>query len=139
MAKGHFVGDVVARWLKDGRKMKLREDFQFVDSKGIKWTVPKGSVVDGANIPKILWASVGPPFVGKYRRATVLHDVACVERSKPHKKVHRMLYEAMLADNTPKLIAKKMYYAVAMFGPKWDKNGKDLTFDDDKAFKLLEE
>jgi len=128
MAKGHFVGDVVARWLKDGRKMKLREDFQFVDSKGIK-----------CSIPKILWASVGPPFVGKYRRATVLHDVACVERSKPHKKTHRMLYEAMLADNTPKLIAKKIYYAVAMFGPKWDKNGKDLTFDDDKAFKLLEE
>ena len=126
-----FIGDVKAQWLKDGRRMKLLEDFLFIDSSGKQWAAMKGESVDGASIPKILWTSVGPPFVGKYRRATVLHDVECVHRREPHKVVHQMLYEAMLADKTPKPLAKKIYLAVSMFGPRWDEHGNDLKPDSD--------
>lgn len=126
---GRFFGDVVALWLKDGRKMRLMEDFHFIDKSGKKWSAPEGSIVDGASIPRMFWASIGGPFSGRYRRASVLHDVACVERTEPHKKVHKMFHQAMLADKTPKAKAKEMYIAVVTFGPKWDKNGKDLTFE----------
>ena len=73
----------------------------------------------------------GSPFVGKYRRASVIHDVACVERTQPHKLVHYAFYEAMLCDRVPTSKAKLMYVTVRDLGPKWDENGKDLPPDDD--------
>jgi hypothetical protein len=119
MSTPHFIGNVKAKWLRDGRKMKLIEDFSFVDANGKVWEAPKGSVVDGASIPRIFWRSVGPPFVGKYRRASVLHDVACKEQTEPHEDVHKMFYDAMLCDRTPQKKAKIMYDVVKTFGPKW--------------------
>ena len=134
MPEPYFEGEVIARWLKDGRKMKLLENFHFVDASGKRWSAPKGSVIDGASIPRILWDSVGGPFTGKYRRASVLHDVACVERAEPYQDVHRMFYEAMIADKTSIAKAKKMYMAVASFGPKWDENGEDLKIGHDEEW-----
>ena len=119
MMKSRFIGRVVTKWLKDGRNMILIEDFCFIDSKGRKWIASKGDKINGASIPKILWSVIGPPFVGKYRRATVLHDVACDKKNKPYKAVHRMFYDAMLTDKVSKLKADKMYQAVYIFGPKW--------------------
>lgn len=136
---GEFIGDVKTQWLKDGRKMKLLEDFQFIDPSGKQWLAKKGESVDGASIPKILWTSVGSPLVGKYRRATVLHDVECVHRREPHTMVHRMLYDAMLADGTSKAKAKKIYMAVIMFGPRWDENGDDLDFSEDEDLEFWED
>lgn len=106
--------------------MKLLEDFSFVDKRGVSWLAPAGSIVDGASIPRILWPVVGSPFAGRYRRASVLHDVACQERRRPWKKVHKMFYQAMRADNTPKAQAKQMYKVVRMFGPRWDEDGNQL-------------
>ena len=127
--KPSFQGDVVVKWLDDGRTMELLQDFSFRDSKGKTWKAPAGSIVDGASIPKILWSVVGSPFAGQYRRASVLHDVACRERTRPWKKVHKMFYEAMLADNTPKPKAKQMYNGVMLFGPRWDKGGNLLKIE----------
>ena len=73
----------------------------------------------------------GSPFVGKYRRASVIHDVACVERTQPHQLVHHAFYEAMLCDRVPTSKAKLMYVTVRDLGPRWDENGKDLPPDDD--------
>ncbi len=116
--------------------MKLRKDFSFIDKKGVTWVAPAGSIVDGASIPRFLWSLVGSPFAGKYRRASVLHDVACQERTRPWKKVHKMFYQAMLADKTPKKKAKQMYRAVKLFGPRWDKNGNLLepVVDNDELY-----
>lgn len=119
MNRSYFIGDVNTKWLKDGRKMKLLDDFIFVDSRGKKWIASKGCVVDGASIPKILWTRYGSPFVGKYRRASVIHDVYCVTKTEPHEEVHAMFYEVMLRDKTPKKKAKDMYIAVRSFGPRW--------------------
>lgn len=126
MAKSKFIGAVEARWLSDGRKMRLLEDFSFIDSRQHQWIAPKGSVIDGASIPREMWSMTGSPFVGRYRRASVIHDVACVERTQSHELVHRMFYEAMLHDGVAKGKARIMYIAVRDLGPRWDNNGNDI-------------
>ena len=83
-------------------------------------------MINGASIPKTLWSVVGPPFVGDYRRASVVHDVACEERSAPHEEVHRMFYHAMRADGVSWRKANIMYQAVKRFRPTWSRNGGDL-------------
>jgi hypothetical protein len=72
---GQFVGHVVPQWLDDGRKMKLVEPFRYIDPTGLSWDAPIGAVVDGASIPQVAWSVIGGPFEGKYRNASVIHDV----------------------------------------------------------------
>lgn len=119
---GRFVGRIVAEWLDDGRKMRLLEPFSYVDSRGARWDAPKGSVIDGASIPAFAWSIIGGPFEGKYRKASVIHDVACVTQIKPWQSVHRAFYEAMLADGVGSIKAKTMYAAVYHFGPRWERS-----------------
>lgn len=130
MTSAHFVGEVDARWLRHtgpDRKMKLLAEFTFVDTSGQMWLAPRGSVIDGTSIPEFLWSElVGTPFVGDFRRASVVHDVACDEKKQPYKKVHRMLYDAMICDGVPEARAKMMYTAVMLFGPKWNKKGAKI-------------
>lgn len=116
---GHFVGEVVARWLIDGRRMELAADFAYVDPSGKRWAAPKGSVVDGASIPQVFWTAVGGPFEGTYRNASVVHDVACVVRDERWEDVHRMFYYAMRAGGVSEFRAAVMYGAVYRFGPRW--------------------
>lgn len=126
MGFGRFIGEVVAKWLKhsgDDRNMQLLEDFAYVDPDGIRWDAPRGSVVNGASIPSALWNTIGPPFVGDYRRASVVHDVACEVRDRPHGEVHLMFYYAMRADGMGYVKANVMYQAVKRFGPRWGVTG----------------
>lgn len=119
----HYEGEVRVEWLRHGgedRMMKLLEEFAFVDDKGVRWVAPASSIIDGASIPAMLWSAAnGTPFVGDYRRATVLHDVACQERTRPSADVHRMFYDAMITDGVTRGRAIKMYTAVRLFGPHW--------------------
>lgn len=81
MAKGMFSGEPQALWLtEDGtedRKMSLLKDFWFKDPKGKNWEAHKDDEVDGASIPRALWTLLGSPYTGDYRRASIVHDVAC--------------------------------------------------------------
>ena len=126
MSKAKFTGQVETRWMTDGRRMRLLKMVIFKDKNGVVWTAPKGSIIDGASIPRELWSMIGSPFVGKYRRASVIHDVACVKRKQPYELVHYMFYEAMLRDGMAKSKANIMYIAVRDFGPRWDEDGNDL-------------
>jgi hypothetical protein len=99
--------------------MRLLEDFAFVDDNGVRWLAPAGSVIDGASIPDTLWLVAGTPYIGDYRRATVIHDVACQQMARPSKDVHRMFYDAMITDGVPEARAQQMYTAVRLFGPSW--------------------
>lgn len=125
-----FQGEVITKWLHhagDDRLMELISDFSFEDSTGFVWVAPAGSRVDGASIPQFLWQAVGSPLIGDYRRASVLHDVECVLKRHPYKKVHRMFYDAMLCDGVIGHKAKYMYQAVRIFGPKWGSDGTPLN------------
>jgi hypothetical protein len=122
---GEFVGKVVVEWLPDGRNMKLVEHFAYVDPLGRKWNAPAGSVVNGASIPQFAWSIIGGPFEGRYRDASVIHDVACKNKDRPWQDVHEAFYMAMLASGVETLRAKVMYAAVYHFGPRW---GRGINF-----------
>jgi hypothetical protein len=116
---GRFLGDVVARWEDDGRLMTLVEPFAYLDPRGSRWLAPSGSVVNGASIPQPFWSLIGGPFAGNFRNASVVHDVACEQRDRPWRAVHRMFYEACRCGGVGAVQAKTMYYAVFHFGPRW--------------------
>lgn len=92
-----FEDALDVRAMDDGRNWLVLEDFYYltdvrltpdvlrehagVDTVGYSdrtfgWrvTVPKGFVTDFASIPRALWAAVGGPSEGKYRKAAVIHD-----------------------------------------------------------------
>ncbi len=124
---GAFIGDVKTKWLEDGRYMELLTDFRYVDPRETVWLSPKGSKINGASIPKVLWSVVGGPFEGKYRKASVIHDVACEDMKRPHQDVHRAFYDACLCEGLDPSAARKLYAAVALFGPKWTFESRTLT------------
>lgn len=116
---GKFIGDVQTQWLDDGRRMKLLSSLTYLDPQGERWIAPEGSIVDGASIPQFAWSVIGGPFEGKYRKASVIHDVACVEKRRPWELVHETFYQGMRASGVSETTAKIMYAAVYHFGPRW--------------------
>jgi hypothetical protein len=117
---GKFIGKVVAQWDDSGREMVLTEPFGYIDPEGNRWDAPAGSVIDGASIPQVAWSVIGGPFEGKYRNASVIHDVACDQRQRPWDKVHLTFYYAMRACDVEESLAGTMYAAVYYFGPRWE-------------------
>ncbi|QDU60776.1 hypothetical protein Pan216_16280 [Planctomycetes bacterium Pan216] len=116
---GYYVGDVTTEWNSGGRDMTLQQDFTYVDASERVWLAPSGSVVNGASIPREFWSVIGSPFAGEYRDASVIHDVACVDKIRPHDDVHRMFHDACRCSGVSPQKAKVLYAAVAVFGPKW--------------------
>ena len=98
-----FSGEPEALWLSGpgrDREMKLLSDFWFRDPAGRRWSALAGRIVDGASIPKPLWSTVGSPYTGNYRRASIVHDVACEEAEGSWSKrraADRMFYYACRA------------------------------------------
>lgn len=118
--KKGFNGLVKVAWLADNpRKMVLLDSLVFIDSKDKVWIAAKGSLIDGASIPDIFWRIIGAPFVGYYRRASVIHDVYCDLKIESWQQTHKCFYEMMLFDGVPKWKAWLMYKAVYLFGPRW--------------------
>jgi hypothetical protein len=103
MSDDPFSGDPRAVWLTeagDDRRMRLLEAFSFVDPAAKRWDAPLDSVIDGASIPRPLWTLVGSPYTGNYRRASVVHDVACDQAGSDKQKrreADRMFYHACRA------------------------------------------
>lgn len=116
---GRYEGSVIAQFKDDGLTMELLKDFYYTDPTGHRWHAPAGSIIDGASIPKPAWSFIGGPFEGQYRNASVIHDVACVKKSRPWKATHRAFYTGMLASGVSPTKAKVMYAAVYHFGPRW--------------------
>jgi hypothetical protein len=123
---GKFSGNVKVEWLTD-RKMRLLERLEYTDPDNLVWVAPKGSVIDGASIPKQLWTIIGSPFVGKYRDASVIHDIACDQKKYPWADVHEAFYNAMRASGVAVAKAKIMYGAVYHFGPRWSSDGREFS------------
>jgi len=125
--------------------MTLLKEFYFIDKEDKKWTVPEGSYLNGATIPRALWSRIGSPFVGKYRRASVVHDYFVGEGPNPdveiviRKDADKMFYEACLFDNCSKSFAAVLFVGVCL-GTWWAKrktllrNSKNRTDEDFKEF-----
>ncbi len=114
---GSFSGNPKTEWLIDAngedRDMQLLEDFFYVDPAGRTWPAPKGSVINGASIPRALWTTVGSPYTDDYRRASVVHDVACEPSSGvPRKEADEMFYYACRAGGCGEVQARVLYAGV---------------------------
>ncbi len=99
--------------------MTLLNELRYVDPDGVVWIAPAGSAVDGASIPRSLWSFMGGPFDGKYRNASVLHDVAYDQHIRPWEQCDRMFYNAMRCSGVSAIEAKTMYFALYRFGRHW--------------------
>ena len=129
---GHYNGEPVTKWNPDGRTMTLLTELRYTDPHGEVWLAPIGSVVDGASIPRYLWSVMGGPFEGKYRNASVLHDVAYGEHNRPWQDCDRMFYYAMRCSGVGATESKTMYYALFKFGHHWKfpiKRGKPVKYE----------
>ena len=98
-----FSGEPECLWLTEDdadRRMRLLKAFAFIDRAGRKWEAPVDACIDGASIPSSLWALIGAPFVGNYRRASIVHDCA-VRRANgdffARRQADKMFYEACRA------------------------------------------
>ncbi len=118
---GYYSGAPETRWNSDGRTMTLLSELRYTDPHGIVivWVAPAGSVVDGVSIPRSLWSLMGGPFEGKYRDASVLHDVAYEQHNRPWQDCDRMFYNAMRCSGVGAVEAKTMFYALCRFGHHW--------------------
>ena len=117
---GKYSGPIRTEW-EQGRKMRLLEDVKYTGPDGTVWLAPKGCSIDGASIPKAFWCIVGGPYEDSYRDASVIHDVACDQRTARWQDVHRMFYTGMRCSGVAENRAKLMYAAVVRFGPRWPK------------------
>src|SRR6266852_927268 len=116
---GYYNGEPVTKWNPDGRTMTLLTELRYTDPQGVEWVAPIGSVVDGASIPRYMWSIMGGPFEGKYRNASVLHDVAYGQHKRPWQDCDRMFYNAMRCSGVSAVEAKTMFYALYRFGHHW--------------------
>lgn len=116
MSNGSFSGTPKTEWLNQpggsNRDMKLLEDFWYDDPKSGRWLAPKGSVINGASIPQALWSSIGSPYTDNYRRASIVHDVACDDPKVKREDADEMFYFACLAGGCSLLQAKMLYAGV---------------------------
>jgi hypothetical protein len=128
---GYYSGDPILKWNPDGRTMTVMTELSYTDPQGTIWDAPAGSVTDGASIPRYLWSVMGGPFEGKYRNASVLHDVAYEKHNRPSWDCDRMFYNAMRCSGVSAAEAKTMYYALYKFGRHWKfpiKRGKPVKY-----------
>ncbi|MDA7950170.1 MAG: DUF1353 domain-containing protein [Pirellulaceae bacterium] len=114
-----LIGQVVTRWMADGRRMELLNHVSYVDKEGTVWHAPAGTIFDGASIPRFFWWIIGSPYVGLYREAAVVHDVYCVLEERHWRDVHKMFYDLMIDSGVHKIRAYIMWLAVYFFGPRW--------------------
>lgn len=117
MSSGHFSGNPRTEWLSGeagDRGMRLVEPFWYADPQGRQWRAPAGSMIDGATIPRTLWASVGSPYTGPYRRASIVHDVAIRDPLVARADADAMFYHACLAGGCSARQAALLYAGVCL-------------------------
>lgn len=123
-SNGRYFSTPKTAWLSNSDKMQLLEDFRYEDPSSKKWKAPKGSLVDGASIPRFAWSVAGGPFQVPYRDASIIHDYYCDSMKRSWEATHRVFYDAMITSGTSETEALIKYWAVVRGGPRWDKNDR---------------
>ena len=112
----------------DTWQFELAHDFLFVDDNGKAWIAPKGTLTDGASIPRQVLSITGDPFRREFLYAAIVHDAYCAQANAERgasyqtdtwENVHRMFYDACKAAGASETLASTMYAAVLMNGPRW--------------------
>lgn len=124
---GRYSGPIETRWEEDGLTMVLLNELRYTDPYGQVWIAPPGSRVNGASIPRAFWGIIGGPFEGKYRNASVLHDIAYDNQARPWQEADRMFYNAMRCSGVGAITAKTMYYTLVRHGRHWKHPKADVA------------
>lgn len=111
-----FSGNPKTEWITDSkdmdRDMRLLEDFHYTHKKK-KWPAPKGSIINGASIPRVFWSLIGSPYTDDYRMASIVHDVACEPDSgESRRDADKMFYEACRDGGCGLIQARILYIGV---------------------------
>lgn len=113
---GRFSGNPKTEWVLDpcgnDRNMKMLEDFSFIDPAGRVWMAEKSSIINGASIPRQLWTLIGSPYMDRYRRAAIVHDVACDDKNVLRKEADVMFFYACRAGGCSATQACVLYVGV---------------------------
>lgn len=116
---GYFSENPKMELLIDGREMRLLEEFSYIDRAGKLWLVPKGHVVNGANIPQAVWNVFGGPWDGLHRNASILHDYYCATKKDTWINTQMMFFEACRCAGMSAWKASVFYFFVKCCA-KWD-------------------
>ncbi len=112
----------VSKQLRDGKFTRvaiLDRDLCYESDIAGQVIVPVGFASDGASVPRFMW-SIFPPF-GKYLEAAIVHDWFCVTHAVDSITAARVFREAMEVCGVGKWRRSKMYWAVRLGGPKFQK------------------
>ena len=123
---------------------ELRDELSFHDSRGRKWVAPPETLTDGASIPKVFIPMIGERRSSSFINAAAMHDAYCgfgndhldQYKSRNWEDVHRMFYDALIVNGTPRLKAKIMFAAVYLGGPRWNHDrSRDLGIVSSRALR----
>ena len=78
------------------------------------FTVKKGFISNGANIPRLLWSIMSP--AGVLFEASILHDYFYDKAIETKQVADTNFYKVAIDFNVSKFKAKSAYYYVKMFG-----------------------
>lgn len=117
------------------------ETLKFVDPEGKSWIAPQDTITDGASIPDQALKLIGVERIGiletqsrlpqsfeSHFRAALIHDAYCGTENEgvgenyqtaTWRETHRMFFDACVAGGTNLKLAKTMFSAVWIFGPRW--------------------
>jgi hypothetical protein len=70
------------------------------------------SRIFGTTTHRALWSTVGSPYTGDYRRASIVHDVACNDPAVPRRDADKMFYTACQAGGCSVVQAALLYAGV---------------------------
>ena len=90
-------------------------DFE-VFVRGISILVPGFFCIDGASIPRYLWALTYHPFDARVILAALVHDWPYWSHQVSKEEADLIFYELLILNDVPKHKASMMYNAVAIFG-----------------------
>jgi len=117
---------VQAEWLRTGpgayRDMQLTRTVVFIDPQGNQWRAEVDSVINGVSSPWLFWRWQ-PPYVGRARDASVIHDVFCVKREKPSDEVHWVFWCMMRSSGLHPAKAWLRWFMTRHFGPQFKGGG----------------
>jgi hypothetical protein len=119
--ESRFIGRVVVELLDSvefDHKLRLAEDFGFQDPDGKLWLARKDGILEGCSLPPEVRALLAPE--AGLRKAIVVHDYFCREKSEPWRQTHRMLYHANLAEQMTRPEAKVLHMAMHAGGWRWE-------------------
>lgn len=129
-----YSGEPDTKWCTDenspDRDMELLDEFYFIDPNGKQWHAAKGEIVDGASIPRFLWALVGSPYTRDYRRASIVHDIAVrgLDDTPERKEADIMFYHACREGGCSIFESWVLYLGVRI--GSWT-SGEDEDYEDD--------